>query len=341
MAYTKESIFSKVGELLVELNDGYTELSEKELGEAAAELILLEAKAKFLTTHIEVLRQLAVASIAVSKPTDTSANTGVAEEKKDAIYFTAPIVLNDDADAQPTSEEIEELDRSKAANTSSAEQKQPADAPAEKPKEEPAQLSTPEPVEKMEEKAPQTLFTPQTKPAPQDSPAEEAEPAKEEPAAPKPAEQPKESAELEEKAPAEVVINEVIEEPKEIIIETPQPKVEEAKPARPLTLNEMLQQQRKAGFANSAPAASAKQSGEKIVDLKSVISLNDKLLFIKDLFNGYSLAYSEAVELLNRYSTFAEADVFLQTNYALKNNWGDKPQTVEKLYAVLRKKFMH
>jgi hypothetical protein len=76
-----------------------------------------------------------------------------------------------------------------------------------------------------------------------------------------------------------------------------------------------------------------------VLDIKTAINLNDKLLFIKDLFNGYSLAYSEAVELLNRFDNFAEADAFLQSNYALKNGWSEKPQTVEKLYAILRKRF--
>ena len=102
----------------------------------------------------------------------------------------------------------------------------------------------------------------------------------------------------------------------------------------------MLQQKRQDTAAAETPVHAATPIADKGMDLKSSISLNDKLLFIRDLFNGYSLAYSEAIELLNRYVTFAEADAFLQTNYALKNNWAEKPQTVEKLYAILRKKFM-
>src|SRR5690606_35858169 len=130
------------------------------------------------------------------------------------------------------------------------------------------------------------------------------------------------------------VINEVVEEPKQVVIE------DKPKPSRPLTLNEILLQQKKAGLG-AVTTTSLPTSSEKAVDLKTAISLNDKLVFIKDLFNGYSLAYSEAIELLNRYHTFAEADAFLQTNYALKNNWSDKPQTVEKLYAILRKRFIN
>ena len=74
-------------------------------------------------------------------------------------------------------------------------------------------------------------------------------------------------------------------------------------------------------------------------DLKSLINLNDKLLFVKDLFNGYSLAYSEAIELLNRFANFEEADKFLQQNYARKNNWADKQSSADKFYEVLNRRF--
>lgn len=130
------------------------------------------------------------------------------------------------------------------------------------------------------------------------------------------------------------VVNQVIVEEKSVRFEEP------VKPSRPLTLNEMIQQQKQTG-TNFTQQFQTSTSGERVLDLKSAISLNDKLLFIKDLFNGYSLAYSEAVELLNRFDNFAEADAFLQSNYALKNGWSEKPQTVDKLYVILRKKFLN
>ena len=114
------------------------------------------------------------------------------------------------------------------------------------------------------------------------------------------------------------------------------PDSDVAKPQRPLSINEIMSVQRKTG-AN--PMISGQRGEGKITDLKAAISLNDKLLFIKDLFNGYSLAYSEAIELLNRYDDFASAEAFLKTNYAEKNNWIDKPATVDKLYTVMRKRF--
>jgi uncharacterized protein (DUF1697 family) len=107
---------------------------------------------------------------------------------------------------------------------------------------------------------------------------------------------------------------------------------------RPLSINELIKQQKQAGV-NVTQQYQTSTAKEKVLDLKTGVSLNDKLLYIKDLFNGYSLAYSEAIELLNRFDSFAEADAFLQTNYALKNGWAEKSQTVDKFYSLLHKKF--
>lgn len=105
----------------------------------------------------------------------------------------------------------------------------------------------------------------------------------------------------------------------------------EEKPA--LTVNELLSrsmpQQTVAGQFNSRQAT----------DLKGMISLNDKLLFVRDLFNGYSLAYSEALELLNRFDSFEAADNFLKQNYAVKNNWVDKQVVADKFYEILNLRF--
>ena len=76
-----------------------------------------------------------------------------------------------------------------------------------------------------------------------------------------------------------------------------------------------------------------------IKDLKSAINLNDKLLYVKDLFNGYSMAYSEAIEILNRFNKFEEADNFLKNNYIKKNNWESKQATADKFYTLLRRRY--
>lgn len=99
------------------------------------------------------------------------------------------------------------------------------------------------------------------------------------------------------------------------------------------TLNDILAGKTAASNINSNANATP------IKDLKQAISLNDKLLYIKDLFNGYNLAYAEAIDLANKMSSFESADAFFQKNYAVKNNWADKKATVDKFYALLNQRF--
>ncbi|QNL47675.1 hypothetical protein H8S90_12620 [Olivibacter sp. SDN3] len=152
---------------------------------------------------------------------------------------------------------------------------------------------------------------------------------------------------VEEERSVKISTNDSSEESQNKVEEEPESAPDET-PKRPMTLNELFSAQRKQEQKKpeiSATAArsafNAPQQGIKrnATDLKSAVSLNDKLLFIKDLFNGYSLAYTEAIELLGRYDNFEDADAFLKSNYAEKNNWASKQATVDKLYIILRQRF--
>jgi hypothetical protein len=101
-----------------------------------------------------------------------------------------------------------------------------------------------------------------------------------------------------------------------------------------LTINQKMSAQ-----ADNANTQANQSAVKPISDIKLAITLNDKLLYVKDLFNGYSLAYSEAIEILNRFNTFEEATRFLNTNYVAKNNWESKPTTTAKFYALLKRRY--
>lgn len=128
----------------------------------------------------------------------------------------------------------------------------------------------------------------------------------------------------------------VYETPKPIEPASPQPGYQQPAPAaeeeKVLTINQRIS-------AQLSQQTQSPLNTQKITDLKSAITLNDKLMFVKDLFNGYSLAYSEAIEILNRFNNFDDAERFLKTNYYTKNNWEGKLATVEKFYDLLRRRF--
>jgi hypothetical protein len=97
------------------------------------------------------------------------------------------------------------------------------------------------------------------------------------------------------------------------------------------TLNDLL--------AKKTPESINSTTGISITDLKQAINLNDKLLYIQDLFNGYNLAYAEAIDFANKLPNFEAADNFFKKNYAIKNNWAEKQATVDKFYQLLNQRF--
>ena len=101
-----------------------------------------------------------------------------------------------------------------------------------------------------------------------------------------------------------------------------------------LTLNDLL-----AGKNNNTANVNEGSFKTPITDLRQAINLNEKLLYIKDLFNGYNLAYAEAIDLINKMPDFQAADKFLQHNYAVKNNWASKQTTVDQFYELLNQRF--
>ncbi|WP_316822337.1 hypothetical protein [Pedobacter gandavensis] len=105
--------------------------------------------------------------------------------------------------------------------------------------------------------------------------------------------------------------------------------------SKPMSLNERLASQ----LGKSPVSSNTDAQRSTLSDLKHGINLNDKMLYIKDLFNGYNLAYAEVIELLNKMPDFKTADTFLQNNYAEKNNWTGKSATVTKFYELLHQRF--
>ncbi|WP_341832676.1 hypothetical protein AACH28_07945 [Sphingobacterium thalpophilum] len=336
---TKEEIFNKIGDLLQDLNGQYLTLSEQGSLSEINELVTLEAKAQAVAAYITLLKTKAVLQEGQSQH---ALSTAALDSKKIAFndYFTPPSTIITSAqqvDAEQPQKEVQEAkpveDFSRGNEESILVNEETIVAEKEVPfvsESEPIQSeeSSPEVVESVV--PPVASIPPVFAAAPEE---ELAYPTEKEA-----------TTQVEEPT---VFVTEVIEEPKEIVIEQPQEVfiqeeintvIEEA-PARPLTLNEIISQQKQAGVQNRVYQVNQSGNSDKLTDIKAGISLNDKLLFIKDLFNGYSLAYSEAVELLNRFTSYAEADAFLQTNYAIKNKWAEKPHTVEKLYDVLRRRY--
>ena len=324
----QQEILRKIGGIIAELKEQHTYLEANGSSFNDLELELFMANANFLTDHIEILKKIH----GQAKPAAATVET------PEKLYPTKPIILDYFSEKEhlpfaddPLLKKLNDFSPIKEAGQKQVPP-EPAEtflAPEAQPEMEPewpapytiadtsftAQKSLPIEIEEAEntfaeaEVEPVEAIETQPKTEHQESPKPElffVEEAKPEPAIPEPIPQ--------------------------AFIE-PEPVKPEPEPV--LTLNQRIAAQK----GLEQPAAKVGVAGKPVQDLPALISLNDKLLFIKELFNGYNLAYAEAINILNRYTNFEQAEQFLKTNYAAKNNWKDKPATSERFYELLRKRF--
>ncbi|HAN18560.1 MAG: hypothetical protein A2X13_13985 [Bacteroidetes bacterium GWC2_33_15] len=80
---------------------------------------------------------------------------------------------------------------------------------------------------------------------------------------------------------------------------------------------------------------SSKMKSKPIKDINSAIGLNDKFVFIRELFNGNKEQFSETIQLLNNFDTFENAIGFLKDNF----KWDFEEATVEKLVELVHRKY--
>lgn len=306
----KKEILKKVGGILTELNEQYEYLSQSPDNLNELELELFSANANFLSDHLSILVKLNESKAATLKPVQTAPAEN--NRKGETVEPESEEMQLEKQGVSAVKEEMVsdwKFEQEKEPDFTFEFEEKPADALFERP-------LTEEEKSVIDEKT-------RLKPVPKEDSdyidfEEEA------------------SDEIEEiliedqnDADEEIHVKEVIISERTIAVPVESSGEETLIP----TVNEVLSR-------NVSQETVASQFNlRQAKDLKGMISLNDKLLFVRDLFNGYSLAYSEALELLNRFDSFEAADNFLKQNYASKNNWGTKQDVADKFYEVLNRRF--
>ncbi len=76
-----------------------------------------------------------------------------------------------------------------------------------------------------------------------------------------------------------------------------------------------------------------------IRDLKKAIGVNDRFLFINDLFRGDEVAYERSIKTINSFSILAEAEYWIQRELKVKNGWDDSDEVVKQFYQLVKRRF--
>ncbi len=83
----------------------------------------------------------------------------------------------------------------------------------------------------------------------------------------------------------------------------------------------------------------AKLSQNPIHDLKSAIGINEKFLFVYELFDGDMETYKTGIEQLNNYNNLDEAIKQLQY-FSTKYEWDQETDAYLKLYNFIQRKYL-
>lgn len=130
----------------------------------------------------------------------------------------------------------------------------------------------------------------------------------------------------------------------DVVAETPtllqQPPQGDRKPVREinqvinvpqLSLNDQLKQHK------TELAHVLKETPVK--DLRKAIGINDKFLFLNELFRGDEPMYERSIKTLNNFQVLQEAEYWMNRELKVKLGWNDNKESVQHFYQLVRRRF--
>jgi hypothetical protein len=74
-------------------------------------------------------------------------------------------------------------------------------------------------------------------------------------------------------------------------------------------------------------------------DLKKAIGVNDRYLFVNDLFRGDENMYERSIKTINGFSIYPEAQYWIQRELKVKLSWPDNSDTVKIFDQLIKRRF--
>ncbi|XVJ66241.1 MAG: hypothetical protein HEQ40_08825 [Lacibacter sp.] len=76
-----------------------------------------------------------------------------------------------------------------------------------------------------------------------------------------------------------------------------------------------------------------------IRDLKKAIGINDRFVFINELFRGDEAMYERSIKTINNFSIYPEAQYWMERELKIKLGWDDHRQVTQDFYALVKRRF--
>lgn len=76
-----------------------------------------------------------------------------------------------------------------------------------------------------------------------------------------------------------------------------------------------------------------------VKDLKKAIGINDRFVYLKELFRGDDAMYERSIKTINAFAIYPEAEYWIRRELKLKLGWDDKNETVKQFDQLVRRRF--
>lgn len=77
-----------------------------------------------------------------------------------------------------------------------------------------------------------------------------------------------------------------------------------------------------------------------VKDLKKAVGLNDRFLYIKELFRGDEVMYERSIKTINSFAIYPEAEYWIKRELKLKLGWNDSNPVVKQFDQLIRRRFI-
>jgi len=76
-----------------------------------------------------------------------------------------------------------------------------------------------------------------------------------------------------------------------------------------------------------------------VKDLRRAIGINDRYLFIKELFRGDEIMYERSIKTINGFNIYGEAEFWIKRELKLKLAWRDDSEAVQIFDQLIKRRF--
>jgi hypothetical protein len=76
-----------------------------------------------------------------------------------------------------------------------------------------------------------------------------------------------------------------------------------------------------------------------IRDLKKGIGVNDRFVFLSELFRGDEAMYERSLKTINSFRILPEAEYWINRELKIKLGWDDNLHTTQQFYQLVRRRF--